>query len=209
MYVARIGVLLAGLLCSSIGQAQVGNNTALLNPNLATEAELKAIPGLNAALADAIVAARPIVSAEALAGILDPVEAEQLNAVFGQLFLPINLNTASREELMLIPGMSSRTAYEFEAHRPYTSLEQFRREIGQYLDENEVARLEQYVFVPMSLNTATRDAFMTIPGMTVRMALEFEAYRPYTSLEQFRREIGKYVDGDELARLERYVTVSE
>jgi len=32
-------------------------------------------------------------------------------------------------------------------------------------------------------------------------------YRPYTSIEQFRREIGKYVDKDELARLERYVAV--
>jgi hypothetical protein len=27
------------------------------------------------------------------------------------------------------------------------------------------------------------------------------------SIEQFRREIGKYVDRDEVARLERYVTI--
>ena len=34
---------------------------------------------------------------------------------------------------------------------------------------------------------------------------EFKEYRPYKSIEQFRREIGKYVDKKELARLERYV----
>jgi hypothetical protein len=39
------------------------------------------------------------------------------------------------------------------------------------------------------------------------MLREFKEYRPYKSIEQFRREIGKYVDKNELARLERYVTI--
>ena len=41
------------------------------------------------------------------------------------------------------------------------------------------------------------------------MAHEFDEYRPYQSLAQWRREIGKYVDDDELARLERYVFLGE
>jgi radical SAM superfamily enzyme with C-terminal helix-hairpin-helix motif len=106
---------------------------------------------------------------------------------------------------MLIPGMTSRMAHEFEEYRPYTSLEQFRREIGKYVDANEVARLEQYVFVPLKLNSASDADFMTIPGMTSRMVHEFEEYRPYTSMEQFRREIGKYVDTSEVTRYEKYV----
>jgi hypothetical protein len=39
------------------------------------------------------------------------------------------------------------------------------------------------------------------------MAHEFEEYRPYANIEQFRREIGKYVDEKEVARLEQYVTL--
>jgi hypothetical protein len=39
------------------------------------------------------------------------------------------------------------------------------------------------------------------------MQHEFEEYRPYRGIEQFRREIGKYVDSAEVARLERYVTI--
>ena len=54
---------------------------------------------------------------------------------------------------------------------------------------------------------ASREAILSIPGVGDRMAHEFEEYRPYVSLEQFRREIGKYVDDDEVARLERYVAI--
>src|SRR5690606_26455856 len=103
-------------------------------------------------------AARPILAASeldaALSGTLNEAERADLYAA---LFLPINLNTATEEEIMLIPGMSGRMAHEFEEYRPYTSLEQFRREMGKYVDAAEVARLEQFVFVPMNLNTASAE----------------------------------------------------
>ena len=107
---------------------------------------------------------------------------------------------------MLIPGMTSRMAHEFEEYRPYSSLEQFRREIGKYVDTTEVARLEQYVFVPLKLQQCVWRSADDDPGHDERMVHEFEEYRPYTRMEQFRREIGKYVDVKEVARLESYVT---
>ena len=73
--------------------------------------------------------------------------------------------------------------------------------------QEEVARLEQYVFVHLNLNTASAEELMSIPGMSSKLVHEFEEYRPYTSMEQFRGEIGKYVDEDEVARLETYVTL--
>jgi hypothetical protein len=39
------------------------------------------------------------------------------------------------------------------------------------------------------------------------MLREFKEYRPYRALAQFDREIGKYVDAKELARLRRYVEI--
>jgi len=39
------------------------------------------------------------------------------------------------------------------------------------------------------------------------MLREFKEYRPYSDIERFRREIGKYVDKTEVARLEQYVAV--
>ena len=171
-------------------------------------AVLRVAPGVDAALAAKIVANRPFASArvfdELLAATLGEPQREQL---YGRLFVTINLNTAARAEILLIPGITDRLAHEFEEYRPYTSLEQFRREIGKYVPATEVARLEQYVFVPMSLNKSSGKAFMTIPRMTQRMVHEFEEYRPYTSFEQFRREIGKYVDQKEVARFERYLVI--
>ncbi len=76
------------------------------------------------------------------------------------------------------------------------------------MDSTEVARLEQYVFVPINLNTAADSVILTIPGVGARMLREFKEYRPWTSFEQFRREIGKYVDAREVAWLERYVTIN-
>jgi DNA uptake protein ComE-like DNA-binding protein len=204
----NISLLVTGMLLAVVAAAQVGNQSGLLDPNLAERSELVALPGGSAPVADAIIGARPVLKMSdldtALAPLLDEAARKTL---YGRLFRQINLNTASRDEIMLIPEMSARMAHEFEEYRPYTSLTQFRREIGKYVDADEVARLEQYVFVPMNLNSASSEDFLTIPGMSNRMVHEFEEYRPYTSMEQFRREIGKYVDDDEVARLESYVTI--
>jgi DNA uptake protein ComE-like DNA-binding protein len=203
-----IVVAFTGLLATSALHAQVGTNQNLADPNLADPPMLRSLPHVSEALANAIVAARPFTSAAALNEVIaKSLDEAQRAELYGRLFRQINLNTASREEIMLIPGMTGRMAREFEEYRPYTSLEQFRREIGKYVDEKEVARLEQYVFVPLNLNTASAEDFQTIPGMTRRMVREFEEYRPYQSMEQFRKEIGKYVDEKEVARLESYVTL--
>jgi radical SAM superfamily enzyme with C-terminal helix-hairpin-helix motif len=99
-------------------------------------------------------------------------------------------------------------AREFAEYRPWTGFAQFRREIGKYVDSAEVARLAQYVFIPVNLNTASDEDILTIPGVGRRMLREFREYRPYNDMERFRREIGKYVSAAEVARLERYVTIN-
>ena len=180
----------------------------LANPNLASEEELAAVPGLADAVG-AIVDNRPYLRAADLHAVLmEAVGEEAALEAYGHLWLRINLNDVTNDEVLLIPGVGDRMAHEFEEYRPYEDIDEFRREIGKYVDEDEVARLEQYVYLPIDLNTATSDEIMMIPGMTDRMVHEFEEYRPYTDLDQFRREIGKYVDEGEVARLERYVTLN-
>ncbi len=179
---------------------------AMLNANLATREQLEG--AADAPIADAIIAERPFLTLTALYEALEPlIGDERTRALFASVSVPINLNTASREEILLIPGVGNRMAHEFEEYRPYKAMAQFRREIGKYVDDDEVARLEQFVFVPINLNTASREEILLIPGVGNRMAHEFEEYRPYTSMAQFRREIGKYVDDKEVARLERFVTL--
>lgn len=60
----------------------------------------------------------------------------------------------------------------------------------------------------LNLNTATRDEFLAkVPGLGDRMAHEFEEYRPYKSIQQFRREMLKYVPQAKIDEYERYVFV--
>jgi radical SAM superfamily enzyme with C-terminal helix-hairpin-helix motif len=87
------------------------------------------------------------------------------------------------------------------------ALAQFEREIGKYVDQTELARLTQYVYVRVDLSTASDEAILSIPGVGSRMLREFKEYRPYTAMAQFEREIGKYVDANEVARLARYVEI--
>ena len=204
----RLQAICLAFFFTATAHAQVGNNSNLLDPNLASADELETVPHMNKELVEALVAARPVNSTSQLNEILGAsLSEEHRSEVYGKLFRQIDLNNASDADIMLIPGMSKKMAHEFDEYRPYSSLEQFRREIGKYVDEDEVARLEQYIYIPMNLNTASEEAFLTIPGMTKRMAHEFDEYRPYSDLEQFRREIGKYVDDDEVSRLESYLTL--
>ena len=59
----------------------------------------------------------------------------------------------------------------------------------------------------IDLNAATDAELATIPGVGDRMIREFLEYRPYDSIAQFRREIGKYVDEATVAGYEAYVFV--
>jgi DNA uptake protein ComE-like DNA-binding protein len=188
--------------------AQVGKPVTIIDPNVAGAKELAALPHMNDELAKGIVANRPFSSMTDLHAFLSKsLKKEQLTELYGRMFIHVNLNTASRDEILLIPGVGSRMLHEFEEYRPYPALAKFHREIDKYVDDKELARLEQYVFVPIDLNTASDEDILTIPGLGKRMLHEFKEYRPYKSIEQFRREIGKYVNKAEVARLERYVTI--
>jgi len=188
--------------------AQVGANLGLLNPNLASTSELQGVPGLTTEAVAAIEAGRPFLRVADLHAVVAQHVAEAgWEAVYRALWVPIDLNDVSDEEILLIPGVGARMLHEFEEYRPYVALAQFQREIGKYVDDDELARLAQYVYVRIDLNTASEEAILSIPGVGARMLHEFEEYRPYASMAQFRREIGKYVDDDEVERLARYVEI--
>ena len=196
---------------ASTVDAQVGKPVTIVDANTIAEADLAKLPGMTPAIAKNLVSKRPFLSVTALDQFLSGagLTREQITALYGRIFVHINLNTASREEILLIPGVGNRMLHEFEEYRPYAALAVFHREIDKYVDDAELARLEQYVFVPIDLNGASDADILTIPGLGNRMLREFKEYRPYDGIERFRREIGKYVSKEEVARLERYVTVGK
>jgi len=189
--------------------AQVGKSQGVVDANTISESDLAKLPGMTPAIAKAVVAGRPFDSISTFNAFLlsQKMTQDQANELYKHTFVNINLNTATAAEIMLVPGAGKRMAHEFEEYRPWKSYAQFEKEIGKYVDATEVARLAQYTFIPLNLNTATEADFMTIPGAGKRFAHEFQEYRPWKSQVQFEKEIGKYVDAKEVRRFWRYMVI--
>ena len=119
----------------------------------------------------------------------------------------INANTATAEEIAGLPHMDEVLAGVVINNQPYVTIGELNHLLSSDLDDDQLEALYGRLFVPINLNDATRSDILLIPGVGGRMAHEFEEYRPYSNIDQFRREIGKYVDEEEVARLEQYVTL--
>jgi len=206
-----IGLLMTALYLNipSPSVAQVGRHQGMAEPNVADEKELLKLPHLNSVIVKGILERRPFANIVDLNKFLSQsLDNRQLSELYTKMFLHINLNTATREEIMLILGMGNRMVREFLEYRPYTAITQFRKEIGKYVDDREVARLEQYVFVPINLNTASDETLLSIPGATPQLLRALKDPRPYKNIEQFHREIAKSVSAKEVVRIERYFTIN-
>ena len=195
------------LFAGSTINGQVG--AGLLDANLVPEAELAALPGMTPTIAKALVAARPFASIVDFNKFLgdQKVAQAQMDAFYLKAFVHVNLNTGTREEILLIPGAGNRMVREFIEYRPWKTWAQFDKEIGKYVGADETNRLKKYVFIPVNLNTATNEDILSIPGAGNRMVREFNEYRPWKTKEQFEKEIGKYVGANEVARLWRFVVI--
>ena len=207
--IAALGVMaLVAALVPAL-HAQVGKSLGVIDANLATEQQLVTFPNMTPAIAKALIAKRPFASIVDLNAFLLSQGLTQAQAmeVYPKAFVFVNLNTATKEEILLIPGAGNRMTIEFPEYRPWTSFAQFDRQISKYVGQEATDKLKQYVFIPVKLNTGTDEDILSIPGAGARMVREFKEYRPWTSKAQFEKEIGKYVDAKEVARLWRFVVI--
>ncbi len=139
-------VLLA--LLASPAAAQAGKG--LLDPNMAAAGELQQLAQMTPALVLGLIGRRPFKSVVELNKFLleQKLTPDQAKEFYRKAFVPINLNTGTREEFMLIPGVGARMAAELAEYRPWKTWAQFDKEIGKYVGQQETDRLKQYVFIP-------------------------------------------------------------
>jgi DNA uptake protein ComE-like DNA-binding protein len=199
----------AVLMTSVAAQAQVGKSLGVVDANVAPEKDLLALPHMNATRVKGLIENRPFANIIDLNAYLlgQGLTPEQATEFYGKAFVPINLNTAPPEEILLVPGAGKRMVREFAEYRPWKTYAQFDKEIGKYVGAEKTAQLAQYTFIPVRLNTATDADILSIPGAGQRMVREFKEYRPWKTKEQFMKEIGKYVGAKETERLWRYVVI--
>jgi DNA uptake protein ComE-like DNA-binding protein len=149
-----IGMLALALALLAVEGSPAGAQAAraLVDPNTAAESELQTLPAMTPAIAKGMIERRPFKSVVELNKFLleQKVTPEQAREFYRKAFVPINLNTGTREEFMLIPGVGSRMSAEFMEYRPWKNWTQFDKEIGKYVGQAETDRFKQYVFIPPS-----------------------------------------------------------
>ena len=99
-------------------------------------------------------------------------------------------------------------AKAFVAARPFNTIVDANAFLtGQKLTAEQLVPLYEKAFVHINLNTGTAAEVLLIPRVAKRMTREFEEYRPWVSMAQFDKEIGKYVDAAEVNRLKQFVFI--
>jgi hypothetical protein len=209
-------VAVTGLLAASTASAQLGKQQGLVEPNVAADTTLQKLPNLNAAAIEALKGAKPLLSIVTVDSILGAkgLSKAQRTDLYGKMFVHVDANRGSDAELMLIPGMDAKKLAAVKAGRPWKTFAQFNTDVAKASSPAEAARIEQYLFIPIALNSFTNDimdTFASIGVGTTRWKREFAEYRPWKTREQFEREIGKYVRGNptEVKRLWRYVIIDQ
>jgi DNA uptake protein ComE-like DNA-binding protein len=121
----------------------------------------------------------------------------------------LNLNTLTEDQLMsTIPGFSSRMVREFMEYRPYISIQQFRKEIGKYVDAEQVATYEQYVYVPIDADQADAATLQQLPGVDAAIADQLIAGRPYGSSQAFLTKLAGLVSATDAQQAAAYLAAA-
>ena len=119
----------------------------------------------------------------------------------------VNANVATEAQLAAVPGFTPAIVQATLAARPFARQSAFDAFLAPHLGEPERMAAYAKVFVQLDLNDFIDAEVLMIPGAGRRMVREFNEYKPYRALAQWHREIGKYVDAKEVARLKRYVEI--
>jgi DNA uptake protein ComE-like DNA-binding protein len=119
----------------------------------------------------------------------------------------LNPETASRAQLLTVAGIDEALADALMAGRPFDDMRAVDALLAGSLDEAQREEVYRHLWKPLDLNSASAEEILLIPDVGERMRHEFEEYRPYRAMAEFRREMAKYVDDAEVERLARYVTI--
>lgn len=131
------------------------------------------------------------------------------NAAASTATVKLNLNQVTADELLAtIPGFSNRMVREFQEYRPYASIQQFRREIGKYVDDAQVNEWEQYVYVPVAVDASDAETLKQLPGVDDTVAQALIDGRPYGSNQAFLTALASQVGDEQAAAAAAYLAAN-
>src|SRR5438132_13574486 len=109
-----------------------------VNLNTGTAQEILLIPGAGTRMTKEFMEYRPWkVWAQFDKEIGKYVGKQETDRLKQYVFIPINLNTATDDDILSIPGAGTRMVREFKEYRPWKAKAQFDKEIGKYVGPKE------------------------------------------------------------------------
>ena len=146
-------------------------------------------------------------AAKPVAAVAEPATASSTDVVASGEKL--NINTATPAELLaVIPGLGDKMVAEFADYRPYSSIVQFRQEMGKYVDEATIAEYEKYVYVPVDINASDEATIQETLKVDAVVAADLVAARPYTSGQAFLDQLAASVPAVDLATAALYLVAN-
>jgi DNA uptake protein ComE-like DNA-binding protein len=163
---------------------------------------------LTGAVGIALTAAVAVAGGGAFAQQANPSPGATPSPVATPAMTKINLNTGTDEQFLTVPGVGDRFVREFKEYRPYTSITQFRLQLGKYVSQDQVKEWEKYVYVPVDPNKADVGTLKQLPGVTDAIAKQLIAGRPYASNAAFLAALAKHITPAQLATAKAYLVTS-
>ncbi len=121
----------------------------------------------------------------------------------------INVNTAARDQLELLPGIGSKTSLEITKNRPYTTAAEFQSKV-KGIGASSWAKLQRFVVfsgqteIKINVNTASKDDLEFLPGVGPKIAAQIVKNRPYKDAADFQDKV-KGIAENQWAKLKPYV----
>jgi DNA uptake protein ComE-like DNA-binding protein len=185
------------------------------NPDADTFQQL---PGLDADEAKQLAGGGPYADdASFLAALASLVSAEQASLASAFLasavapeatWIKYDLNTITSDQILSIPGAGEQMTHEFDEYRPWTTIGQFRKEIGKYVDDDVIAEYEKYVYVTISPNDADEATLQQLPGIDEDKASALVSGQPYADNAAFLAALAGQVSAEQASLAGAYLATS-